>query len=394
MTRKFGYYMKGAVKLRVAGEYPERFINLCIADHIYLWGAKRLDDCMTVWICPADFFRIRPIVRKTSMRVKVVKRYGFPFFFKRMKQRKMLLLGAFFFFAAIYWLSGYVWFVEIVGLKHIPEEKVRAMMSVYDIRVGARQDEDAAKKLEKALLIDVPEVAWAGVHFSGTRAVVEIVEKVMPASEARFAGDLVASKDGVITECIAISGEKAVEIGDAVRAGDTLIRKPPASEGKTGAAAQAQGIVKARIVYLSDGTAYLTQCDYEEAGRETMSAAVNYNGTIYELRAADLSDYAAYEHERIVKKLPWWRNQDFAVELIIDSYRELSVGQTQIGAEEAKRLATLDALEKSKTRIPQDAYVVRRDVEELETDDPNRIDIRLSIETEEDIGTYIQYNKE
>lgn len=385
MTRKFGYYYKGAVKLSVRGEYPERFINLCIADHIYLWGVKKRGDCMTVWIAPADFFRIRPIVRKSRMRVRVERRYGFPFFFKRLKRRRMLLVGAALFLAAIYWLSSYIWFVDIIGTKSVSPDKIKVILEAHGLRAGARQSEIAVKKLEKDLMIELPEVAWAGVRFTGTRAVVEVVEKVLPIAEDKSPGDLVADKSGTVTECIPLTGESVVKAGDQVKEGDVLIR---------GAGAQAQGIVKANIVYESYGEAELTQNQYALTGNALYSVTLRLGGENFALYQADTSGFTAYEHDRIVKKLPWWRNQDFTVESIIDVYRELSVNLSEIDVEEAKRLATLAALEESRALIQEDAYVAERSIDVLDTGDPNLVRVRLRIETEEEIGKHIQYIEE
>lgn len=388
MTRKFGYYVRGAVKLVIQGEYPERFINLCIAEHIALWGVKKLDHFLIAWIAPEDFFRIRPIVRKAHVRVKLAKRYGFPFLFKRLKKRKMLLGGAAFFCVAIYWLSSYIWFVEVVGAKSVPETKIRAVMDAHGLCVGVKQNEIASKNLEKDLLLQVPELAWAGVNFTGTRAVVEVVEKVLPAADGQSEGDLVASKNGVITECILLTGVRATEVGDTVKAGDVLIR-----EGGTGES-RAQGIVKAKVVYESYGEAALLQNDYTVSGRRDISIRLRVNEEVFHLRDANLTEFPAYEHEQIVKKLPWWRNQDFTVESIINVYHELNVNAMEISIEEAKYQAQLEALAQSKALIPEDAYVIERSMDVLDSSDPNLIKVKMTIETEEDIGKYIKYNKE
>lgn len=403
MIRKFSCYIKGAIRLTVKGEYPERFINLCIAEHIYLWGVKKLDDCLIVWITPADFFRIRPIVRKSKMRVKVINYYGLPFLLKQLKKRKMLWCGAVGFIMAIYLLSSYIWFIDIIGIKSVSQAEIMDIVGRHGLYIGASQNEILVKEIEKEIILKVPEIAWVGVRFTGTRAIVEIVEKVMPAAEDKSAGDLVASKSGIVTECIPLAGEKMVKVGDQVKEGDVLIRgivpnMQPASGSKPQSKAmetvKAQGIVKAIISYESYGEAERVQNTYALSGNEDFSVKLNFDGNIIKIRQADLDRFMAYEHDKIVKKLPWWRNSDFTVETIVDVYHELNVSTIEISKEDAKRLASLDALAESKSTIPEDAYVIEQSIDMLEGNQPNLVRVKLKIKTEEEIGKHIKYNKE
>lgn len=403
MIRKFSCYLKGAVKLAVKGEYPERFINLCISEHIYLWGVKKLNDSLIVWITPADFFRIRPIVRKSRMRVKIINHYGLPFLIKEVKKRKMLWCGAVGFFIAIYLLSSHIWFIDIIGIKSAPEAKIMDIVNRHGLYIGANQNEIEVKEIEKEMIVMMPEIAWVGVRFTGTKAIVEIVEKVMPAAEDKSSGDLVASKGGIVTECISIMGEKMVNVGDKVKEGDVLIRGIISSaraangdknQAKALEVVKAQGIVRAIVSYESYGEAEKVQNTYVPTGNEDFSVKINFDGKIINVWQADLGRFSAYEHDEIVKKLPWWRNSDFTVETIIDVYHELNVSAVELSREEAKRLAALAALEESKSIIPEDAYVIEQSMDVLENDQPSLVRVKLKIKTEEDIGKHIKYNKE
>ncbi|MBP2632467.1 MAG: sporulation protein YqfD [Firmicutes bacterium] len=390
MTHKISSYINGAVRIKIQGENQERFINLCIAKQMQLWGVRKLEDCLFMWLSLHDFFRIRDAVRKAKVKVLVVESYGLPFFLKRLKRRKILLYGAIVFFIAIYILSGYIWFVDVVGLKNIPREKINLMIESSGLRVGGRQEEIDTKNLEKEILLSVPEVAWVGIHFTGTRAVVEIVEKVTAESEDKSPGDLIAGKAGTITECINILGESKVKIGDKVQAGDVLIK----GIGKNNEMIRAKGIVKASVQYESFGEALLEETQYNLTDRSKFGIKLNFCGQIITLNRVDLADFSAYEHEVIMKSVPWWRNRDFVVETIIDVYRELEVDTIVIDEIEAKKIATREALTENKLQIPPDAYVIAQNLTMIDTEDPNLIRVKLMIETEELIGMYNQYNKE
>ncbi len=390
MTHKISSYINGAVKIKVQGENQERFINLCISKQMQLWGVRKLEDSLFIWLSLHDFFHIRGAVRKAKVKVFVVNSYGLPFFFKRLKRRKILLYGAIVFLIAIYILSGYIWFIDIVGLKNIPQEKINRMIEANGLRIGASQDEIDTKNLEKEILLSVPDVAWVEIHFTGTRAVVEIVEKVVAPSEDKSPGDLIADKAGTITECITIMGESKVKVGDKVQVGDVLLK----GIGKNNEEIRAKGIVKAHVEYESFGESLLEEQHYTLTGNQKFGVKINFCGQMIELNQVNLADFPAFEHEVIVKSIPRWRNSDFVVETIIDVYHELEVDTIAIDEIEAKKIAMREALLENKLQIPPDAYVIAQDLTVIDTEDSNLIRVKLTIETEELIGMYNQYNKE
>lgn len=403
MIRKLSEYLRGGIRVTARGAFPERFLNLCVTERIPLWGVQKKESALTAWMLPRDFCRVRPIARRSRMRVRIARRYGLPFLLKRLKKRKMLLGGAAGFLLALYWLSTYIWFVEISGLKSLPEEAVRALAAEYGIAAGAPQSGAQLKAFEKAMLLRFPAVAWTGARFTGTRLVVEVVERAPQVRDDRSPGDLVAAKRGVITQCIALEGERAVAVGDTVEAGDVLIRgcrsRLLQSASETGperrewSGVKAAGIVKAKVVYESLGEAALQKPVYTLTGRQAYGFSLRWEDGAFTLKRAHEEEFAAYEHEKIVKRFPWWRNSAFSVELIKDIYDELAVEMMAIDEAEAQQLAALDALEKSGELVPRDAYVTARRSEALEAQD-GVVRVKLTIETEEEIGRSIRYDGE
>lgn len=391
MTHKISSYMQGAVKIKVQGENQERFMNLCMTKQMQLWGVRKLDGCVFIWLSLSDFFRIRDVVRKTEVKITVIDSYGFPFFIKRLKKRRIFLYGAVVFMIAIYILSSYIWFIDVAGLKNISAERIQHIIEANGLRVGNKKEEVKTKELEKEILLSIPEVAWVGIHFTGTRAIVEVVEKVTAEQEDKSPADLIASKAGIISECIPILGESKVAAGDYVNVGDVLIK----GIGKNSEVIRAKGIVKARIQYESIGESRLEETQYTLTGNSEFGIKLNFCGNVIALKQANLNTFAAYEHEVIRKNLLWWRNHDFVVETIIDVYRELEANTIVLDEIEAEDTAAREALTENSMQIPRDAYVVSQKVTLLDPEeDRNLIRVKLVIETEELIGMYNQYNEE
>ena len=108
-------WLKGYVRIVVSGVTVERFMNLCGHKNILLWDVCRMDNCYEMFISLPAFKTLRPIVKKTRVKVAVLQRIGLPFFISELNKRKIFLFGCM--VAVFFWfISGYfVWNIEING---------------------------------------------------------------------------------------------------------------------------------------------------------------------------------------------------------------------------------------------------------------------------------------
>ena len=73
-------FLKGYLLIRVCGNAPERFINLCSNHQIFLWDIQIHEAYYTMKIGLSDFYRIKGFTRKTGTRVVVTERFGLPWY--------------------------------------------------------------------------------------------------------------------------------------------------------------------------------------------------------------------------------------------------------------------------------------------------------------------------
>lgn len=398
-------YLNGVVRIRIQGTMPEKFINLCLSQHIFLWQITKCNEDLIVSMRLADFFRIRPLVRRSRTNVSVITRYGWPFTYKRIMRRKMLVAGACLFLFVLNFLANYIWFVDIVGLKQIPIEQIKSIAYENGLKPGVPKEQINVKTIEHALMVNLPEVAWLSISFTGTRAVIEVVEKTMAKQEDKAPAHIMAGKDGVITEIIAVTGRPAVKKGDTVKKGDLLIKgfaedaAVPTVPGEPPIISvppqliKAQGIVKARVWYESYGEAYLMQSYNERTGNQLSEIAVIVGDNQITLKKAPAKPYELFEIEEVHKKLPWWRNSGFTVESNIIIYNELRLNRREITAEQARDEAAVKALSAVQQLIPESAQILSRNIEILKVDEPNLVRIKVNMETIEDIGQTITISR-
>ena len=392
MIHRIINYRQGSVCIKVKQGYVEKFINFCINDNIYLWGVRHTEDGLVAWLCVADFFKLRPIVKKSGVKITVLKHFGLPFLIKRWKKRKVMMMGACLFFICLYILSNYIWFIEVTGAKTVSNEEILEVAKEYGLKRGAHNDEFSSKSIERQLLIQFPELAWVGINTMGTKVNIEVVEKVMQAVEEDNTYDLIASKDGVITECIVFQGIPMVKVGDIVNEGDLLIKGVESYNNihTDNDIIKAKGIVKAKLSYDGHGKADFSKVLYEKSGEKDFSFAVRWGDTLYSFKDFKEETFGAFEKEEIVKKFPWWRNSDFTVELIIDIYDGLFAYRQNLSVEQAKQQAIKEALNMSKNSIPEDALLIDNEVKVKEVEDG--IEVEVTFITEEEISKHSKHS--
>lgn len=384
LLTRLGNYFGGIVYIKIQGIIPEKFVNLCLANNILLWNVTKREQDLYAYIRLGDFFAIRPLVKVSQTRVEVRGYNGFPFFLKKMKHRKMLVIGALLFCFLLDYCSSFVWFVDVQGLQTLSKNEVLRVAYEQGLRVGSKKDTIEQKNVENTLLVTIPQVAWVSVHFMGTRAVIEVVEKTFPKEESKEPAHVVADKDGVITEMIVVAGQGVVKQDDTVKKGDILIR----GESPLGFAAgiKASGIVKAKVWYESYGEDWLVRSVPQRTGNKVSSFCLTIGNEQFVLKRVDELPFATYDTEVLTKKIPWWRNNTLPVESTMQVFYEtlpvLIEKSRDACLEEAKRQALAALTE----QIPKNAQILTRNIEVMTLDEPNVVRVKIRVEAIENIG--------
>ena len=221
-------YFKGYVYVRLSGYAPERFLNLCGSHDILIWNLKSTEDGYSFYISVAGFKQLRPILKKTKTRIRIQKKYGIPFKLYHYRKRKMFALGMLLFAGLIYYLSGFIWNIEVNGNSYLSEEVVLCFLSGENASFGAKKKDIDCAVLEETLRSRYPEVIWTSIKIYGTKMTVDIQENLLPEetyedNPEKPAHDIIAADDGEITEMITRSGTPVVTVGTKVKKGDVLV---------------------------------------------------------------------------------------------------------------------------------------------------------------------------
>lgn len=220
-------YFQGYVHVRLTGYAPERFLNLCGNRDILIWNLKPCENGYTFYISVKGFRKLKPILKKTKTHIRIIERVGAPFTTYRYRKRKIFCAGIFLFGVLLYYLSGFIWNIEINGNSYLSNEVILDFLRDEESTFGTKINAIHCEDLEEALRSRYSEVIWTSIKIYGTKMTVDIQENLLPEDEYQktedTVQDIVAAKDGLITEIVTRKGTPLVTAGTEVKAGDVLV---------------------------------------------------------------------------------------------------------------------------------------------------------------------------
>ena len=232
MIQKLLLYKKGILRIRVTGDSYDRFLNLCAHHQIALWNLEYHDHAYEMDISIKGFRMLRPLVKKSRTRVRILKRHGLPFFLYRYQKRKMLFAGMLCGIILMYIMSCFLWRIDIEGNQQITEGQITKYLETIHIADGTKISSIDCKELAAMLRRQFEMFTWVSVKQEGTRLLIQVKENqdITPKTQNTdfipdmTPSDLVSDRNGVITSMITRKGVPVVAVGDIVKKGDLLVK--------------------------------------------------------------------------------------------------------------------------------------------------------------------------
>jgi len=384
-------YLRGHLLISVIGGNLEEFVNLALMRGIFLWDLRRTGDGLVCKIGVGDFPRIRPVVRRSWCKVRILERIGLPFVLHRVRKYRIFYLGALLCALGVYALSSVVWMIRVVGCEHLEESVILDAARKAGVYVGAPKFRVNTEDVQQELVLEIPGLSWAGVKIRGTVVIIEVVEKTQRPKEADpfEPADVISARNGVITEIMVLKGRALVKKGDTVKAGQVLITGSlePAADGVV-QLTRARGEVKARCWYEGYAEAYYNIDTYVRTGNKVRSVGVRFgNNNVIWQSLTDIP-YQYYQEEVRTYKAPIWRNIKVPVEVIIVNYYETNRYNILLTPEQAKNQARDMALKKALTCAPPG--VERASIwSEVVEQGTHHVGVRVVVETIEEVGVTV-----
>ncbi len=230
MIFKVLQYIRGYLRIRITGYSAERFLNACRHRGIQLWDMCSVHDSYEMNISIRGFRKVKPIVKKTGVKIIIIERKGLPFFLYQYRKRKLFFVGAGVFFLLIYSLSTFVWSIDIRGNLTRTDETLLEFLNTKKVRNGMRLSAVDCSRIVKDIRKEYDDIIWVSASIEGTRLIIQIKENqdVIQADakeeeENVKPTDIVADMDCVVTSIVTRKGIAQIEEGASIKSGDILV---------------------------------------------------------------------------------------------------------------------------------------------------------------------------
>lgn len=226
-------YIRGYLRIRIMGYSTERFLNACRHRGICLWGLEAVSGAYEMNISISGFKKLKPIIRKTGTKVTILRKSGLPFYLFRYRKRKLFFAGACSFVFLIFWMSHYIWNIDITGNTSRTDETLLEFLATKSVKNGMAKSDVSCQRIVRDIRKEYDDIIWVSASIRGTRLIIQVKEN--EDSPTALAGgskeeeeplrpvDIVADKGCVIESAIVRNGLLKTKIGAKVKKGDVLV---------------------------------------------------------------------------------------------------------------------------------------------------------------------------
>ena len=219
--------LAGRVRIRITSADISEILLRINENNIPLFYLEETDDfTVTCLIGRRDYSTVKKLVKASGNKIETLHRQGLYWSIKSVLRRPVLAVGILIFFALAIYLPSRILFVKVEGNRMIPTRLILAQAEESGIRFGASRRQIRSEKVKNALIERIPELQWVGVNTSGCVATIRVAEKTVTDQDEAppsAVSNIVASRDGVIWECTVTKGTSMCQVGQAVKAGQTLV---------------------------------------------------------------------------------------------------------------------------------------------------------------------------
>lgn len=222
----FYRYLRNFLTISISGGFPERFLNLCSNEKIYLWNTSFTDGKVTANVYCKDFFKIKKIRSKSGVKIKIEEKHGLHFLLRKNLKRKALIAGLCVTLIFLVTMNQFIWNIEVQGSNNISKEEVLSVCDNLGLHYGTFVPLfDESKAGREAVNLFDGRILWMAINIKGSKATVEVrdYENKNNNTEDSTLCNIVADFDGVILSAEAFSGVLSTVCGSAVKKGDLLI---------------------------------------------------------------------------------------------------------------------------------------------------------------------------
>ena len=219
-------YFKGYVRIKITGASVETFFNHMTKEKLAFWDIVRQDELHYV-ICVAtkNLEKTEKIAVHNFCHVEILSSVGLVHHMRSLRKRPVLLIGMIAALFATFYFQTYVLAISIDGNEILHDEEILRAMQDLDIEIGSSAGAIDQQLTKHRMLNRLPQLSWIAVNRNGCKLNVLVTERSFAESlRPNYpSANIIASRDGVLTDVIVSEGMKLCKTGDTVKAGQILV---------------------------------------------------------------------------------------------------------------------------------------------------------------------------
>jgi len=173
-----------------------------------------------------DYQQVLNLAEKMGAKVEILSISGVYLVLTMLKNRPILLTLIALLITLFCYLPSRILFVSVEGNSSIPTNQILEAAGECGVGFWASRRDVRSEMMKNALLQKIPQLQWAGINTYGCTAVISVREKTVldePIKTSNQVSSIVAARDGIIQNCTVYQGNPLCTVGDAVKAGQTLV---------------------------------------------------------------------------------------------------------------------------------------------------------------------------
>lgn len=314
-THNWSRYKTGTIIIEIQSLIPEKFLNLLWKNNVKVKKVKRTSLTSMIMEVPlCDYKIIEEMARRTKTKVKILQRKGIAFFILKARRKLTLFGGILLFIGIIYFLSTFIWGIDITTDKDLTPYEIRQQLGQLGIKPGISKKDIDVNNLEENISRNNDEIMWIRARIEGSRLKITVAERQSPPQIVKddTPCDLVASKAGQVVRVYTEAGTPVVKPGDVIKAGQLLVK---GEQGKEGSIYQvhAKGNIIARTFYEDTEEVAITGTRKKRTGKYTENYYIQIgNKKIYIKK--QLNKFQTYDkiedNKHFIKKEVFYETKD------------------------------------------------------------------------------------
>lgn len=377
------------IKVKIIGKNINNYIKWLISKKINIIKLEVIKHNELNLIIDYKFYKLLSNYSKTY-KIDIIEKYGKLKLFDNIKKNIVILICLFISIIFLYALSNIIFSVDVIYNNQELANMIKSELEDYDIKkFKLKKDYKYLEQVKSKILSKNKDILeWIEIEESGTKYIVKLVERKKEAKEQDFKyQSIIATKDAIIKDIKAYSGEKVKTINQYVKKDEVVINGIMTKPDGTNIYTKAKGKIYGEIWYKISVEYPLYYQEESVTGKNKDVISINFLN-----QKIPLFPYKKYKQFKLTSSV-LIEHKFLPIEIVKEKMYEVNIKEEIYTEEEAVN----KAIEVSKQKILESNNKIMEITDTMIISKENlnsKIKLNLFVSVIEDITKIIEIKEE